>query len=397
MRRLLLLQLLGTRYAGGSGPRHADFVSLNTSSTAFTFNASSGSLASIVHLGAGGLNFLTAEQQPLFSLALTRPGNHGGPLQLHALEFRHVQSVVATRGYTWIYTDHPGAFGCDGHCLALSINCTVITSAEDGLLHFQIAVNRTEPAHAGSWAVQGLTYPGHEQRAVLDGPNDALLHPCGEGTLLRSPGAQVHSVGSSGYWSGPGMVHGRLEACAAVQFGARMTDRIGLYLASQDAGGAQKQWILHTNPGNCTRVAQAQGACSPGYVRWQLQHMVAEVPGANVTVAYDTVLGTFGSGGWRTAADLYKTWAKTQPWTSKLLSERTDIPEILLRGSPGIIAGIQDAQGYSGSNLFGPNLEKLPAWLDAYKAQVQTKQKPNLIFIPYGWENRGTWAGINCE
>jgi hypothetical protein len=330
VRLLLLLQLLRCRNAVSG------FIGLNTSTTQFRFNASSGSLASIVHLpragsGGGGTEFLTTAQQPLFSLALTRPGDHGGPLQIHALEFRRIQSIATGReSHTWLFGDHPGVFGCDGHCLALRVNCTVFTSAEDGLLHFQIAVNRTEPAHTGSWAVQGLTYPGHEQRATLDGPNDALLHPCDEGTLLRNPGLHAHNMGSSGYTSGPatpGQV-ARLEACAAVQFGARMTDESGLYLASQDTGGAQKQWILHTSAGQ--------------HVRWQLQHMVAEIPGketpflrhlhinamilpiqardkhrestqkksgvslgANVTVAYDTVLGTFGSGGWRTAADLY--------------------------------------------------------------------------------------------
>ena len=106
---------------------------------------------------------------------------------------------------------------------------------------------------------------------------------------MRNPGAREHNMGSSGFTSGPGM-RSRIQACSSVQFGARMTERSGLYLASQDVSGAQKQWLLHTRPGR--------------FVRWQLQHMVPEVPGANVTVAYDTVLGTFGQGGWRTAADL---------------------------------------------------------------------------------------------
>jgi hypothetical protein len=30
-----------------------------------------------------------------------------------------------------------------------------------------------------------------------------------------------------------------------------------------------------------------------------------------------------------------------------------------------------------------------------FHPRVATKRKPTMIFVPYGWENRGTWAGIN--
>jgi hypothetical protein len=124
-------------------------------------------------------------------------------------------------------------------------------------------------------------------------------------------------------------------------------------------------------------------------------HLVPEVPGGTVVLSYDTVLGTFGGGGWRAAAELYKRWAKTQPWTAKLLSDRQDIPAILLAGAPAVVAGIQDAAGYSGHTTFGDKLEKLPGYLARYKQQMATKRKPRMLFVPYGWENRGTWAGIN--
>jgi hypothetical protein len=51
------------------------------------------------------------------------------------------------------------------------------------------------------------------------------------------------------------------------------------------------------------------------------------------------------------------------------LTKEAFLQELLLRGSPAIIAGIQNANGYSAAALLGPGLEKLPAWLDTYKAR----------------------------
>ena len=64
------------------------------------------------------------------------------------------------------------------------------------------------------------------------------------------------------------------------------------------------------------------------------------------------------------------------------LTKEAFLQELLLRGSPAIIAGIQNAEGYSAAALLGPGLEKLPAWLDTYKARVATKVK-NGLFEPF--------------
>jgi hypothetical protein len=56
-----------------------------------------------------------------------------------------------------------------------------------------------------------------------------------------------------------------------------------------------------------------------------------------------------------------------------------------------LILGIQNGSGYCGAAALGPNLEKLPDYVAAYKSRLQT---PRALFVPYGWENRGTWAGI---
>lgn len=127
-------------------------------------------------------------------------------------------------------------------------------------------------------------------------------------------------------------------------------------------------------------------------MRLDILHYDTERVGTDFIVEYDTVVGTFGKGGWRTAAAMYKSWAIDQPWCATKLSERQDIPDILLSGAPGIISGIQNEQGYSAASRLGSGLEGLPAYLRKYKAQINTSR---MVFVPYGWENRGTWAGIN--
>lgn len=66
------------------------------------------------------------------------------------------------------------------------------------------------------------------------------------------------------------------------------------------------------------------------------------------------------------------------------------MPAIIISGAPGIIVPLQNASGYTGQ--YGPNLETLPALVKDMKLQANVSR---FLLVPYGWENRGTWAGIN--
>ena len=237
--------------------------------TLAVFNRSSGSLISLKDIPSS-VEFLSGAQLPLFTLAMTRPSNTGGPLQVHAQEFRSItvieavettlRSEAVNRSVTWEYADHPGVFGCPS-CLALQVNATVwfldstaVSSADDigegeeGLFHFSISIGRTVDPHNGSWAVQGITFPGHEQRASFDDDgddsndgwasapapasasasgsgagsgSDALLHPCFEGVLLPSPGSTNAHLGSAGGLASADGESG-VRPCGAAQFAARL-------------------------------------------------------------------------------------------------------------------------------------------------------------------------------
>jgi hypothetical protein len=82
-------------------------------------------------------------------------------------------------------------------------------------------------------------------------------------------------------------------------------------------------------------------------IQWHASRVSALLPVDSVHgVRILQVLGSFGAGGWRAAADLYKVWAVKQPWCSVRLRDRVDIPSILLTGVPAVVLSLQNQDGY---------------------------------------------------
>jgi hypothetical protein len=295
-------------------------------------------------------------------------------IPLHERTCRSIKVTNEDGGVVVRFTDHPGAYNSS---VDLNVTATVVPNATSGKVHFGLAIERSlsPKPQKSPWAVQAAIYPGIATRADKAGTNDGVLLPCGEGSVLPGPFTAARAVGQrTGFSAAAG---GTINRCGAAQVAARVTDEAGLVLEAHDAGGHQKQWLLQIVPSQ--------------YVRIEIQHFWPEVPGAAVGLAYSTTVGRCGVGGWRAAADMYKSWAVTQYWAATRLTERDDVPPILLSGAPGLILGIQNGSGYCGAAALGPNLEKLPDYVAAYKSRLQT---PRALFVPYGWENRGTWAGI---
>jgi hypothetical protein len=134
------------------------------------------------------------------------------------------------------------------------------------------------------------------QRVDSIGPGDAVLHPCGEGAVLPGPFGSPRSFGQRAGFTP--MVGGTVQRCGAAQVAGRVTDDVGLVVETHDTGGHAKQWLLDVVPHQ--------------YLRLEVQHFFTEVAGAPVAVDYDTTVGTVGEGGWRAAADLYKSWSRHQ-------------------------------------------------------------------------------------
>ena len=227
-------------------------------------------------------------------------------------------------------------------------------------MHFCIGIR-----NKSDWAIARIVFPQFAAPAALakEAEEDRLILPWQDGSVLWAPGTRTQS-------------HEALyPEKAFTQFTALYNQTAGLYWATHDPDGHCKQWELRT--------------AKDKTVEMPLAHLRPELTGQDVKLPYDVVLGTF-VGDWQDAADIYKRWAKGQPWCARKLSQRDDIPQFLKEGAGVIIGGIHNPKGYNG--FLGENVERLPQLTADYR---QRTRLAHMIFVPYDWEGRGTWAGIN--
>ncbi len=328
-------------------------IGLATPRMAVAFDKRSGALTHIVQR-ASGQDFVAAgEPLPLFSITLTKPAGHDAGT-VEADEFRSISITKVGAGRLELnFRDH----------VALPLTAQVTAAADaDGFVRLRISVR-----NPSEQAVARIGFPRFATPAALgkDAGDDRLLLPLShtDGAVIEAPGTRSQ------------MREAMYPEGACTQFAALYDAAAGLYLAALDPDG------------HCKRLGVNSAAGK--FVEIPLTHLLPEIAGRDAAPPYDVVLGTF-AGDWRDAADLYKRWAKDQPWCAKKLAGRADIPQFLKAGTGVLIAGIQNQKGYNG--LLGTNLEKLPPLLRAYRERTGLA---HMVFVPYGWENRGTWAGIH--
>ena len=330
----------------------APYIGIIAGELAVAFDRRNGAIRHLLHRPTGRDFADDRSRRPLFVLRLTR-WQSGEAITVTADEFAHVE---------WERTDPKTlrATFRDGPEPGLVVRATVSAGA-DGLARFRLAVENPSER-----AIAAIRYPGFVSPPALgeDAADDRLLvpHSHTDGIVVNAPGRLDRTVGGS------------YPGTAAVQMTALYDDAAGLLVATHDAEGHCKEFDV--------RMARDR------FVEISVTHLRPELPG-DTELPYDTVLGTF-TGDWHSAADLYKRWARTQPWCARKLTERDDVPAFLKEGAAGVILGLGSPTGYNGS--LGPALEKLPALAADYRKRAKV---PHLIVVPYGWENRGTWAGIH--
>eukprot|EP00040_Diaphanoeca_grandis_P006218 m.36461 g.36461 ORF g.36461 m.36461 type:complete len:799 (-) comp17363_c0_seq1:42-2438(-) len=324
-------------------------------------------------LRGGDVDFLSnssALRAPLVTLQLTRPSDTGGALNINSADYKNIsvesQTVAGFQACRITFSDHADVYGKVPSAMA----AIIIANTTSNKFHFSLQISN----FGGAWAVQAATYPGMIQTPMIHIPTSPMspipgeiMLPLTEGFVIADPSGATLSA-SNGYY----------PRDTPVQFTARSAASNGMYLATEDSQGHVKRFRYQTQ--------------YRSFVRVEIQHFFGEQVGQDIAIPYDTVLTTYEGGTWRDAAAVYKAWAVNQPWAKAPLRNRTDIPKILLSGASGVIIGLQNASGYSGGPTFGPQLEKLPAYVAQMKARLHGT---NMLLIPYGWENRGTWAGIN--
>jgi hypothetical protein len=162
------------------------------------------------------------------------------------------------------------------------------------------------------------------------------------------------------------------------QFLAYYNDRAGVYIACEDAEGRIKVFKpLHHRSGIRLGVGHVGDWPSPGTRRLE----------------YDTVLGTF-VGDWTAAAALYRDWSLRQPWASRAITERTDMPEWMREAPPHIMVRIQ---GEIDGGPTEPNAGYVP-YSRAIEPLGRLEERLGAPILPVlmGWERPGPWVYPDC-
>jgi len=348
-------------------------IGLASADLLLSFDRRTGEVTDIIHRPSGQ-QFASKARGPLFTLALIDPTVtvRGAPAVLwhrpknlaigisredetpvDSRSFRRVDiSAEKPQALRLIFRDHPTR--------DLSAEVTVRID-ERGAVCFRLRVH-----NGTNSTIRRVLFPHvpWSPRLGDDIADDRLLFPFHDGQLFSSPGK----------WDG--FMEAEYPGMACAQFAAYYDRRAGVCLAAEDAAGHPKRWQRDTRAGRQVAV--------------NLLHLLEEPPGNDVQLDYDVVLHAF-AGDWRAAARAYKSWATKQPWCAKKLAERTDVPPLLKKGSGVIIeSGFQNSNATA--EKYGQNLEKLPEFVEAYRRKTGLA---HVVFVPYGWENRGNWAGIN--
>lgn len=248
---------------------------------------------------------------------------------------------------------------------ALVVQTLVCAAPAGGIELLEWSANIT--GVAAGVAVQLFTFPVAAQplRFSNGSPSaDFFLMGQSDSVLLAVSNSTAYSLTST------------YPGDASVQLLARYDDVAGLALYTADSGAHVKRFSTTSVP-------------SAGYCVQSVSHVPPEVAGVDLVLPYPIAMTTF-TGDWRDAADIYKAWAVRQWWAKTPLTERADIPRVLLSGGAGWTPGLQTSEGFNPA-AFGPHLEALPNASAATRALLGV---PSLVTFPYGWEFDGTWAGV---
>lgn len=351
----------------------ADQPCLTSRDTVLTFDRATGDVAHLIHKPTGR-EFAATTPQPLFTITLVDPATakYGAPGVLWARKKSAMPNsadteeiAVDSHGFRQMKIERESPRRLKLSFLGqpqYALSATVTAEADDtGAIRLRLSVKNYTKL-----AIRRILFPRvpwtHKLGESVD--DDRLLIPFYDGELIEAPGRK-DSLREADY---PGM--------ACVQFAAYYDRQAGVYLATEDGGGNPKLFQRDMVTGR--------------YVAFSPIHLFEESSGNDVYIDYDVLLQTF-VGDWRDAAGIYKMWAAKQFWCAKKLAERENVPAFLREGAGILIdASFHDAEFTA--RKYGKDLELLPEWVSEYHKRTGLAY---VVFVPYGWENRGTWAGIN--
>ncbi len=201
--------------------------------------------------------------------------------------------------------------------------------------------------------------------AIGDAEDDFLVFPMSAGVLMRNP--QKNWPVDFGPWpSSPGPL--------SAQFVTYQDASAGIYLASRDSEGHEKTLSIW-------KKEDGFGLCH--------DYILPGDAGAEWQSPYSVSIGVT-QGSWRDSADIYKTWAVTQPWCAKTLAQRSDVPDWLRKG-PLVYSSSMRTYDQNG-NQTGSYYPRLLESLRSLKRQTGGP----IVAMLADWENHRRWTAGDC-
>ena len=191
--------------------------------------------------------------------------------------------------------------------------------------------------------------------------DDFLIGPALPGVMIENPSTNWPAKYSIA-WTYPGD--------QSAQFCAYQDRSAGVYLASMDTVGCGRSLNIDKRY-NMFNLFQ--------------EYQLGDEPVAQWKSPYETALGVT-SGPWQQTADLYKRWAVRQPWCSKTLVQRDDVPAFWKQG-PCIHTC--EVRTYGTNRLCAESY--YPKLLEHYQS-LRTKIGGPVVSMLPGWENHRRWT-----
>jgi len=327
-------------------------IALKTPSSKIVFDQHTGEILSFIHIPSGQ-EFISPDAiMPLFSFILSKP-YEGESAEVSAKDFRKIDFFRKEKGKMELaFTDHE----------SMPLKVTIkVNPDSDGFIHMNLSVSNLTERAIKSITFPQITSPPQLGKEVND---DVLLIPSRTELLVEAPGTKNLKNRQ------------RYPQTMDVQFASLYDSTAGMYIATYDNDSHYKDYKYTVEKNQSITIS--------------ISHLLPEIKSEQVELPYDIVLGTF-VGDWYNAADNYKRWAKNQNWCSKKISQRDDIPVFFREGSALFcVPFLHEKPEYK---LYP--FEDLPKLPEIAKKYQELTGMPHIGFAPFGWENRGAWAGIN--
>jgi hypothetical protein len=205
--------------------------------------------------------------------------------------------------------------------------------------------------------------------AIGDAGDDFLVFPMSAGVMIKNP--RKNWPVDFGPWpSSPGPL--------SAQFVTYQDATAGIYLASRDTESHQKILSIWKS---IWKKEDGFGVCH--------DYFLSDDAGDDWESPYAVSIGVT-QGAWRDSADIYKSWAVTQTWCAKTLSQRADVPAWLRKGPLVYSSSMRtyDQKGIETGSYY-------PRLLEALRYLKRQTGTPILAMLA-DWEKHRRWTAGDC-